>query len=179
MASAVSVPVEVGGGIRTHDEMKTYLDAGIETVIVGTSAFQSPGFLEEASRRFPGRFAVALDTRGGKIVVKGWVDAISEEVETWLDRLNQLSLFAVIHTDVGRDGTQVGPNTSGLRSVLEKSLSPVIASGGVGRLEDLEKLRSLESEVGKSFYGVIIGRALYEEAFSLEEATRLLGDLSC
>ncbi len=179
MAAAVSIPLEVGGGIRTHAAMKSYLEAGVATVIVGTSAFQSPGFLEEAARQFPGRFAVALDTRDGKIVVKGWVDAIPEGIEKWMDRLNQLPLFAVIHTDVGRDGTQEGPNTIALRTVLMKSRSPVIASGGVGGLEDLEKLRSLESEVGKSFYGVIIGRALYEAAFTLQEAMRLLGDSSC
>ena len=179
IVNALSIPIEVGGGIRTHEAMASYLDAGVQTVIVGTSAFQSSGFLEEAARGFPGRFAVALDTRGEKIVVKGWVDATSEEMTPWLERLNQFPLFAVIHTDVGRDGTQSGPNTSALRRVLEGSRCPVIASGGVGHLRDLTALRSVERVAGKSFLGVIIGRALYEGAFTLKEAIQVLEAPAC
>ncbi len=179
IVKAISVPVEVGGGIRTPSDMETYLSAGIHTVIVGTSAFLKPGFLEQAAEQFPNRFAVALDTRGNHIVVKGWQASTSEEIDPWMERLNRLPLFAIIHTDVGRDGTQQGPNTSTLRFVLEKSTCPVIASGGVGSLNDLTELRKIEAELEKPFMGIIIGRALYEQKFTLQEATRLLEAPTC
>lgn len=179
IAKAISIPVEVGGGIRTLSDMETYLSAGIHTVIVGTSAFLKPGFLEQAAKEFPNRFAIALDTRGSHIVVKGWLASTTEEIEPWMERLNQLPLFAIIHTDVGRDGTQQGPNTSALRFVLERSTRPVIASGGVGKLNDLTGLRKIEAELEKPFMGIIIGRALYEQKFTLQEATRLLEAPTC
>ncbi len=179
IVEAVSVPVEVGGGIRTLEEMASYLNAGVHTVIVGTSAFLEAGLLEQAANRFPGRIAVALDTRNGRVVVRGWLESTGDDVTTWVDRFGQLPVFAVIHTDVGRDGTQEGPNLQALREVLETSARPVIASGGVGSLQDLKALKQVEAEAGKAFLGVIIGRALYERRFTLQEATNILGDPAC
>ena len=176
IARAVDIPLEVGGGIRTLEDMKAYRDMGIETVIVGTSAFSDPDFLDRAGELFPGRVAVALDTRGDKIVVRGWLSTVSEDMTVWFSRLNACPLSAIIHTDVARDGTQQGPNVAALKSVLEKSTHPVIASGGVGFLEDLTALKKAEDKAGKDFFGVIIGRALYENAFTLQEATAILGD---
>jgi phosphoribosylformimino-5-aminoimidazole carboxamide ribotide isomerase len=170
IARAVDIPLEVGGGIRTLDTIKAYRDMGIETVIIGTSAFSDPDFLGRAGEFFPGRVAVALDTRGNEIVVRGWLSTVSEDMAAWFSRLNTCPLSAIIHTDVARDGTQQGPNVTALKSVLEKSAHPVIASGGVGSLKDLAALKKAEAEVGKDFFGVIIGRALYENAFTLREA---------
>ncbi len=179
IARAVSIPVEVGGGIRTIKDMKAYLNAGVQTVIVGTIAFMEPQFLERAADRFPGRIAIALDTDGDTIVVKGWQSSTSETIVPWISRLNRLPLFAVIHTDIRRDGTQRGANTDTLRAVLSKSAHPVIASGGVGTLKNLEDLKALAAETGKDFLGVIIGRALYERNFTLREAIDCLEASPC
>ncbi len=179
IVEAVSIPVEVGGGIRTTEDMETYLSAGVHTVIVGTAAFLDPGFLQTATARFPGRIAIALDTEGDTIVVKGWQSATSEKIDPWIERLNEFPIFAVIHTDIRRDGTQRGANTETLQLVLKKSRHPVIASGGVGSLEDLKALKALSGETGKDFLGVIIGRALYEENFTLREAVECLEGAAC
>jgi len=179
IVDAISISVEVGGGIRTLSHMETYLDAGIHTVIVGTTAFLEPELLEQAVTQFPGRIAVAMDTAGDTIVVKGWQSATSEKVKPWLERLNALSIFAVIHTDVRRDGTQRGANTEALRFVLETSRHPVIASGGIGSLDDLKALKTIAAETGKEFLGVIIGRALYEGNFTLEAAAACLEGNGC
>jgi phosphoribosylformimino-5-aminoimidazole carboxamide ribotide isomerase len=176
IARAVDIPLEVGGGIRTLETMKTYRDMGIESVIVGTSAFSDPGFLDRAGDLFPGRFSVALDTRGDKIAVRGWLSTAAEDMAAWFSRLNACPLFAIIHTDVSRDGTRQGPNVTALKTVLEKSVHPVIASGGVGALTDLTVLKETESRAGKDFFGVIIGRALYENAFTLRDAAAILED---
>jgi phosphoribosylformimino-5-aminoimidazole carboxamide ribotide isomerase len=179
IARTLSIPVEIGGGIRTLEDMESYLNAGVQTVILGTVAFLDPAFLTLAAERFPGRIAIALDTKGDTIVVRGWQDATSEKMTLWINRLNDLPLFALIHTDISRDGTQQGANTEILRLVLEKSRHPVIASGGVGSLRDLETLKATATMTGRNFLGVIIGRALYEENFTLSEATVVLGDNAC
>jgi len=179
IVEAVSIPVEVGGGIRTVEDMETYLSAGVHTVIVGTAAFLEPEFLQQATERFPNRIAIALDTEGDTIVVKGWQSATSEKIAPWIERLNAFPVSAIIHTDIRRDGTQQGANMATLRLVLEKSRHPVIASGGVGSLDDLKALKSLSEETGKDFLGVIIGRALYEGNFTLREATECLEGTAC
>jgi len=174
IAKTVSIPVEVGGGIRTLPDMEAYLSCGVHTVIVGTAAFLNPELLKEAVEHFPNHLAIALDTRENAIVVRGWQTVTSEEIDPWIKKLNKLPIFAIIHTDVGRDGTEQGPNTRALQSVLGKSARSVIASGGVGALSDLETLKKIETTLKKKFLGVIIGKALYEENFSLKDATRLL-----
>ncbi len=179
IAESVPIPVEVGGGIRTLADMEVYLNAGVHTVIVGTAAFLEPQFIENATGRFPGRVAIGLDTQGDTIVVKGWQATTAEKISPWIERFNTLPIFAIIHTDVSRDGTQKGANTETLRLVLEESRHPVIASGGVGSLGDLEALKAVGREAGKDFLGVIIGRALYEGNFTLGEATACLEGPAC
>lgn len=179
IAESVPIPVEVGGGIRTLADMEVYLNAGVHTVIVGTAAFLEPQFIETATGRFPGRVAIGLDTQGDTIVVKGWQATTAEKISPWIERFNTLPIFAIIHTDVSRDGTQKGANTETLRLVLEESRHPVIASGGVGSLGDLEALKAVGREAGKDFLGVIIGRALYEGNFTLGEATACLEGPAC
>ncbi len=179
IARTVAIPVEVGGGIRTLRDMEGYLRAGVHTVILGTTAFLQEELLTQASERFPGRLAVALDTRNGRIMVKGWLETAEEGIEPWIDRVNRLPVFALIATDVGRDGTQKGPNSRSLETVLRESTHPVIASGGVGTLQDLKTLVQVEKETNKSFFGVIIGRALYEKRFTLSEAIRALESPEC
>jgi len=174
IAKTISIPVEVGGGIRSFGDMEAYYDAGVQTVIVGTMAFLDPEFLERTVARFPNRIAIAMDTDGETVVVKGWQSSTEEKVLPWLERLNQMPIFGIIHTDIRRDGTQQGANVEILHSILEKSDHPIIASGGIGALHDLERLRNLTTGTGKKFYGVIIGRALYEGRFTLEEASRCL-----
>ncbi len=179
IARAVDIPVEVGGGIRTLDHVAAFLAAGIQTVIMGTVAFLKPDLLAEAAARFPGQVAVGMDTRDDTIAVKGWQSTIPEKMAPWIQRLNSLPLSALIHTDISRDGTQQGANTRALRVVLEMSRHPVIASGGVGNLRDLKALKALASDVGRDFFGVIVGRALYEGTLSLAQAAACLERDAC
>ncbi len=179
LAKTLSIPIEVGGGIRRMEDIETYIGAGVHTVIVGTSVFLQPGFLEQVAERFPNQFAIALDTRGRDIAVKGWLASVPDKVDTWLERFNRFPVFAIIHTDITRDGTRQGPNTIALRTVLKKSTRPVIASGGIGSLDDLMQLKRIEKELNKSFLGVIIGRALYEQNFTLSDAASMLEVPTC
>ncbi len=166
---AVSIPVQVGGGMRTLEAVELYLRGGAARVVLGTAAFTDPGVVAEACRRFPGRVAVGLDTRGGKVAVKGWKDEVDLNVEGLLRDLEAMGVSCVVHTDISRDGTLEGVDTAPLRALLERSPLPVIASGGVATMDDLERLYALE-ELG--LWGVIVGRAIYTGALDLGRAVR-------
>ena len=165
--STVSVRVQVGGGIRNIDTVRRYLAAGVSRVVLGTAALTDRRLLEQACTEFPRRVLLGLDARDGKVAVKGWT-ALSETLA--IDLLKELSgyqLGAVIYTDIARDGMLGGPNIQALREVVERSSFPVIASGGITRLEDLRAIQSL----GPRIEGAIVGKALYDG--KLDYATAL------
>ena len=155
---AVGVEVQVGGGIRTLSTVRRYLEAGVSRIVLGTAALTDRTVLDEACREFPGRILLGLDARDGKVAVKGWT-SVSET--TAIDLLKELSGYpvgAVIYTDITRDGMLGGPNMSALREIAAYSPFPVIASGGISRIEDLQAVRSL----GPQVVGAIVGKALYD-----------------
>jgi len=155
---AVRVQVQVGGGIRNLLTVRRYLEAGISRLVLGTAALIDRKFLDEACGEFPRRILLGLDAREGRVAVKGWT-SVSET--TALDLLKELSgypIAAVIYTDIARDGMLGGPNLSALREVAAYSPFPVIASGGISRIEDLKAVRSL----GPQIIGAIVGKALYD-----------------
>ncbi len=154
----VSVAVQVGGGIRHMETVRRYLNAGVSRVVLGTAALTDRAFLEEACREFPKRIVLGLDARDGKVAVKGWTAVSETRAMDLLEALSNVALGAVIYTDISRDGMLSGPNLSALREVVECSSFPVIASGGITRVEDLVAVQALGSRIE----GAIVGKALYD-----------------
>jgi len=170
IAEGSAVPIQVGGGIRERVTLDDYLLLGIRRVILGTAAIADPHFLEQACARWPGRVAVDIAAKGGKAAVSGWVKETEVRAVDLAKRCEDLGVSVIIFTDVLRDGTQKGVNLEATREVARAIQIPLIASGGVSTIEDIEALLPLEKE-GVS--GVIIGRALYAGTVKLPEAIAL------
>jgi phosphoribosylformimino-5-aminoimidazole carboxamide ribotide isomerase len=163
---AVTIPVQVGGGIRTVETVEAYLSSGVERVVLGTAVVRDQALLAEACRRFPGRVIVGVDAKGGKVAVQGWTDVADLAAAAFVGRLSGLAVYAVIYTDIARDGMLEGPNLEGLRRMAAACPVPLIASGGITRTEDLRQLRAL----GPNVIGAILGKALYEGLLDLRSA---------
>ncbi len=168
----VSVKVQVGGGIRNIDTVRRYLTSGVSRVVLGTAALTDRKFLEQACKEFPRRILLGLDARDGKVAIKGWTAASETKAIDLLKELSGYELGAVIYTDIARDGMLDGPNIPALREVVERSPFPVIASGGITRVEDLGAIRAL----GPRMEGAIIGKALYDGKLDYADAIKALGE---
>lgn len=162
--SAVDIPCQIGGGIRDDASAAAWLDAGIERVIVGTQALKDPAWFRNLAERFPNRVVLGLDARDGRVATDGWLDVSSVLAVSLAEQFDDLPLAAVIYTDIACDGMLTGPNIEATRQLADRIKTPVIASGGVGSLEDLARLAVLP------IAGCIVGRALYEGRFRLAEA---------
>lgn len=166
IAAAAGVPVQLGGGLRSLDDIAAALAAGADRVLLGTRAVADPGFLGEAAARHPGRVLVSLDVRGGRVAVAGWLKTSPLTLDAALDRLSALDLREIVVTDVERDGTLAGVNPDLVRQAARRGFR-VIAAGGVSTIEDIRALKALEPE---GLVGVIAGKALYAGTLSLPEA---------
>jgi len=162
-----AIPVQLGGGIRDLDTIELYLDLGVSYVIIGTAAVKTPGFLRDACSAFTGHVYVGLDARDGKVATDGWSKLTGHDVIDLARKFEDIGVEAIIYTDIGRDGMMQGVNVEATVRLAQSVRIPVIASGGVTNLADVEALCAVESE-GVS--GAILGRALYEGALSLAEA---------
>lgn len=172
---AVSVPVQVGGGIRDRERAEVYLRIGVDRVVIGTLACRDPVQTCRLSAEFPSRIVLGLDAREGLVTIRGWTETTGIRAVDLLASLGSAPLGAVIYTDVQRDGMLCGPNLPALKAVLDASPWPVIASGGVTTVEDVRALARLEPEGLK---GVIIGRALYAGKMTFSQAlSAASGDL--
>ncbi len=169
---SVGASIQLGGGIRDLDLASAYISAGVQRIVLGTVAVENPDLVAQACERWPGRVAVALDARGGKVVVRGWKDTTSLDTVELAKRLEGMGVSVFIHTDVERDGTREGINFQELLRVARALEVPVIASGGVGCLDELKRLKELE---GEGVEGVIIGRALYDGTIYFLEALEVAG----
>ncbi|HEY7410757.1 MAG TPA: 1-(5-phosphoribosyl)-5-[(5-phosphoribosylamino)methylideneamino]imidazole-4-carboxamide isomerase [Vicinamibacteria bacterium] len=167
LLSAVSIPVEVGGGLRNLDDAATYRRLGVDRVVFGTAAVADPGVVQLAAQLWPEAVAVALDVRNGTVTVEGWQEITTMKPLDLARKAKAWGLRRVQYTDVVRDGTLVGPNLAALADVAYRTGLKVTAAGGVSTLDDLRRLRELE-ELGVD--EVIVGKALYERRFTLEEA---------
>ena len=161
------IPIQLGGGVRDLDTIERYLDDGLEWIIIGTAAVKNPGFLHDACGAFPGQIIVGLDARDGKVATDGWSKLTGHDVIDLAHKFEDIGVEAILYTDIGRDGMMQGVNVEATVRLAQSVRIPVIASGGVTNLADVEALCAVESE-GVS--GAILGRALYEGALSLAEA---------
>jgi phosphoribosylformimino-5-aminoimidazole carboxamide ribotide isomerase len=172
ICAAVEIPVQVGGGLRDAAAVALVLGGGAARAVVGTAAIVDPEFCRAVCRAHPGRVALGLDARDGRLRVAGWTEGVAETPVALAARAAELGAAAVIYTDIGRDGTQVGPDLDGTRAVARAAGVPVIASGGIGSLDDVRAVAALASD---GVTGVIVGRALYTGAVGLAEALAAAG----
>jgi phosphoribosylformimino-5-aminoimidazole carboxamide ribotide isomerase len=170
---SVGCEVETGGGVRSVEAAERLIAAGVARVVIGTAAVEHPELVSELAGRYPGRVAVGLDARGRQVAVKGWTETTGADLVDLAKRFEGEGVAALIVTEIGRDGTMAGPDLDQLRAVLEATGIDVIASGGVGTLDDIRALAGLRA-AGRSLAGIIVGRAIYEGRFTVEEALRCL-----
>ena len=164
------IPVQLGGGIRDLDTIERYLDDGISYIIIGTAAVKNPGFLHEACDAFPGHIMVGLDAKDGKVATDGWSKLTGHDVVDLAKRFQDYGVEAVIYTDIGRDGMMSGVNIEATVRLAQALVVPVIASGGLSSLDDIRKLRAVESE---GITGCITGRAIYEGKLDFAQALKV------
>lgn len=170
---AVDIPVQLGGGIRNMETVRAYLDMGVRRVILGTVALVNPEILEEACALYPGRVLLGIDARDGRVAIEGWKETSETTAVDLVERMARFALAGVVYTDIRRDGMQTGVNVEATLQMMRASRLPVIASGGVATLADVEGLLPLARE---GLEGVITGRALYTGALSLREALRVAAE---
>lgn len=173
VAKTVDVRVQAGGGVRDDDAADALLDAGVARVVLGTAAMADLALVARLAARHPGGIAVGLDTRDGEVAVRGWTEGSGLHLLDAVRRFQGIGVAALIVTEIGRDGTLAGPDLVGLASVLAASEIDVIASGGVGSLDDLRALSAMEVD-GRRLAGAIFGKALYEGTFTVEQALATL-----
>lgn len=171
VVAAFGAGVQVGGGVRSMAAVDAYFDLGVERVVLGTAAIRDPDLVRAAAEHYPQRVVVAVDARDGLVATDGWTDQSERRAIDLVKDLAPLGLAAVLYTDIDRDGTEVGPNVEATAMLARDGGVPVIASGGVGKLEHISALAEAEPRV----IGAIVGRALHEKRFSLEEAIRAAG----
>jgi phosphoribosylformimino-5-aminoimidazole carboxamide ribotide isomerase len=166
-AVGASIPVQLGGGIRDLDTIEKYLDDGVSYIVIGTAAVKNPGFLHDACTAFGGHIIVALDAKDGKVAVEGWSKLTGHDVVDLAKKFEEYGVEAVLYTDIGRDGMLTGVNVEATVKLARELRVPVIASGGLTGLEDVEKLCAIEAE---GIMGVITGRALYQGTVDFKQA---------
>ncbi|OUL29415.1 1-(5-phosphoribosyl)-5-[(5-phosphoribosylamino)methylideneamino]imidazole-4-carboxamide isomerase [Nostoc sp. T09] len=172
IAQAVSVPIQVGGGLRDKASVKQVLNIGVQRAILGTIAVEQPQLVQQLCQEFPEQIIIGIDARNGLVATRGWLET-SEVLATQLAvQMQELGAAAIIYTDIHRDGTLAGPNLEALRELAATISIPVIASGGVSSVTDLLSLLALEPQ---GVTGVIVGRALYTGDIDLKEALRAIG----
>ncbi|HDR46373.1 MAG TPA: 1-(5-phosphoribosyl)-5-[(5-phosphoribosylamino)methylideneamino]imidazole-4-carboxamide isomerase [Geoalkalibacter subterraneus] len=170
IVAALDIPAQIGGGIRDLDTIAAYLDLGIKRVILGTVAKENPELVKEACNRFPGSIVVGIDARDGFVAVRGWADVTEKKASELAKEMEGYGVEAIIYTDIARDGMMQGPNIRTTGELARSISIPVIASGGVSRLQDIQDLMQLEAD---GVVGAITGKAIYSGALNLREAIAL------
>ncbi|EYD70991.1 1-(5-phosphoribosyl)-5-[(5-phosphoribosylamino)methylideneamino]imidazole-4-carboxamide isomerase [Limimaricola hongkongensis] len=169
LAACPGTPAQLGGGIRDMKTIETWIDKGLARVILGTVAVENPDLVREAARAFPGKVAVGLDARDGRVATRGWAEETDVMVTDLAKSFQDAGVAAIIYTDIARDGAMAGPNVAATEDLARAVSIPVIASGGVSSLDDLKSLQRTGV-----IAGAISGRALYDGAIDLAEALALL-----
>ena len=170
IAQKLTIPIQVGGGIRSVATVQAYRSIGVDRVVVGTAALHDSKFLASIAQQFPQKILVGIDVKQGLVAVHGWTTVSTLTPQQVFDSIKELPLGGIVYTDISRDGMLNGPNISALREAAETSPVPVIASGGVTALDDIRAIQ----EIGGNISGVIIGKALYEGTLDLKAALALV-----
>ncbi|MDU0459812.1 MAG: 1-(5-phosphoribosyl)-5-[(5-phosphoribosylamino)methylideneamino]imidazole-4-carboxamide isomerase [Geobacteraceae bacterium] len=167
---SITIPAQLGGGIRDIATIEAYLSLGLSRVIIGTAAQRNPELVSDACARFPGRIVVGIDAKNGMVAVQGWAEVTDITAVELARKFEDCGVAAIIYTDISRDGMLQGPNLEATRALAEAVSIPIIASGGVSSLKDIENLMAIETA---GVTGVITGKAVYTGAISLNEAIAL------
>jgi len=162
------IMIEVGGGIRTIDGIKKYINVGVEKVILGSAAIKDKSFLKEACQKFPNKIALGLDAKDGYLSVSGWKENSNQLTLDYLKEVNDFGVSRIIYTDISRDGMKQSPNFEETVKVADVSNSPVIISGGVSSIDDIKNAKNLN----KNIEGIIVGKAIYDGDIKLDELAR-------
>lgn len=170
--SQLSIPVQLGGGIRTRAGIDAWLEAGIARVILGTIALKDPALVKEAARAYPGRVAVGIDAKAGMVATEGWVETSTTRAVDLARLFEDAGVAAIIYTDIARDGTLAGPNVEETAALAEAISIPVILSGGMSTLRDIADVTARRDS---GIDGIILGRALYEKTIDPKAALQLVG----
>jgi phosphoribosylformimino-5-aminoimidazole carboxamide ribotide isomerase len=170
IVKAITIPAQLGGGIRDIATIEAYLSLGLSRVIIGTAAQRNPDLVQEACSRFPGRIVVGIDARNGMVAVQGWAEVTGVTAVELALKFEDCGVAAIIYTDISRDGMLQGPNLEATLALAKAVAIPVIASGGVSSLKDIENLMAIEQS---GVTGVITGKAVYTGAIKLAEAIAL------
>jgi phosphoribosylformimino-5-aminoimidazole carboxamide ribotide isomerase len=170
IVKSVTIPTQLGGGIRDIATIEAYLSLGIGRVIIGTAAQRNPAFVKEACAKFPGKIVVGIDAKNGMVAVQGWAEVTGVTATELARQFEGDGVSAIIYTDISRDGMMQGPNIEATKALAEAINIPVIASGGLSSLKDIQNLMAIESS---GVTGVITGKAIYSGAINLAEAIAL------
>ena len=168
IVSKFDLKIEVGGGVRSIDSIKKYIDAGVEKVILGSAAIKNKIFLKDACQKFPNQIALGLDAKNGYLSVSGWKENSNQLTLDFLKVVNDYGASRLIYTDINRDGTKQSPNFEETSKVADLSNCPVIISGGVSSIDDIKKAKSVNSNIE----GIIVGKAIYDGDIKLEELVK-------
>jgi len=161
--------IEIGGGIRSLDSIKQYIDAGVEKVILGSGAIKNKEFLKEACENFKTQIALGLDAKDGNLSVSGWKENLNVKTIDFLQEVNSYGASRIIYTDINRDGMKTGPNFDETVKIAELSNCPVVISGGVSSINDIKKAKELNN---KKIEGIIVGKAIYDGDIKLDELAK-------
>tara|TARA_Y100001958_G_C21154939_1_gene490183 strand:+ start:363 stop:1085 length:723 start_codon:yes stop_codon:yes gene_type:complete len=167
--SNYNLNVEVGGGIRSLDSVKQYIDAGAEKVILGSGAIKNKEFLKDACMKFKNKIALGLDARNGNISISGWKENLSLKTIEYLKEVNSFGVSRIIYTDINRDGMKTSPNFEETIKIAEISNCPVVVSGGVSTINDIKKCKDLKN---KKIEGIIVGKAIYDGDIKLDDLVK-------
>ena len=171
IVKTVNIPIQIGGGIRSQERIEQLFSYGIDKVIMGTSAIENKALVKELSNKFPGRIIVGIDAKEGKVSTRGWLEQSNILATDLVKEFSSFKIASFIVTDINTDGTLEGTNENFIRDILNITDIPVIASGGIGSISDLLSLIKFECF---GLYGVIVGKALYENKFTINEANKVL-----
>ncbi len=169
IVSKYDLKIQVGGGLRKLDSIKSYIDLGVEKVILGSAAIKSKEFLKEACAKFDNKIALGLDAKDGYLSVSGWKENLNINTVNFLNEVNDFGVSRLIFTDINRDGTKASPNFDETIKIANKSKCPVVISGGVSSIQDIKKAKELHN---KNIEGIIIGKAIYDGDIKLDELAK-------
>jgi len=169
IVSKYDLKIEIGGGIRSLDSIKQYIDAGVEKVILGSGAIKNKEFLKEACEKFKGQIALGLDAKDGNLSVSGWTENLNIKTIDFLKEVNDFGVSRIIYTDINRDGMKTSPNLDETVKIAELSNCPVMISGGVSSISDIKKAKELNNQ---KIEGIIVGKAIYDGDIKLDELAK-------